>query len=115
MTIGVPKETHDGEMRVATTPDVVAQLAKLGFAVRVEANAGAGANFGDEAYRLAGATVVADTRELWSGSDIILKVRPPARHPQLNVDEVDLLREGQVLITFLWPAQNPDLLDRLSK
>ena len=66
MTIGVPKETHEGEMRVATTPDVVGQLAKLGFAVRVESNAGAGANFGDDAYRLAGATPAAGTLARWS-------------------------------------------------
>src|SRR4030095_9487132 len=93
----------------------VAQLLKLGFAVRVESGAGSGSNFSDDSYRQAGATGVSDTRELWSGADIILKVRPPARHPQLNLDEIDLLRDGQVLISFLWPAQNPDLLDRLSK
>ena len=115
MTIGVPKEIHDGEMRVATTPDVVAQLIKLGFAIRIESGAGSGSNFSDDAYRSAGATVVADTRELWSTSDIILKVRPPARHPQLNLDEVDLLREGQTLVSFLWPAQNAELLARLSQ
>jgi NAD(P) transhydrogenase subunit alpha len=109
MRIGVPRETHDGERRVATTPDVVAQLQKLGFVVGVESGAGAAANFDDNAYRQAGATVIADTRELWSASDIILKVRPPA------AAELDLLREGQVLITFLWPAQNPDLLDQLAK
>jgi NAD(P) transhydrogenase subunit alpha len=115
MKIGVPKEIYDGEMRVATTPDVIAQLLKLGFNVSVEAGAGAGSNFDDEAYTKAGATAVADTRELWSSADIILKVRPPARNPHLNTDEVDLLRDGQVLISFLWPAQNADLLDRLSK
>ena len=109
MTIGVPREIHEGEMRVATTPDVVAQLLKLGFSVAVESGAGAAASFDDEAFRKAGATVVADTRALWSASDIILKVRPPARHPVLNVDEVDLLREGQTLISFLWPAQRPEL------
>jgi NAD(P) transhydrogenase subunit alpha len=62
-----------------------------------------------------GATVVADTRALWADSDIILKVRPPAHHPQLNADETTLLREGQVLISFLWPAQRPELLDQLAK
>jgi len=115
MKIGVPREIHDGEMRVATTPEVATQLQKLGFAVSIESGAGAGSNFDDEAYRRAGATVVADTRALWADSDIILKVRPPAHHPQLNADETTLLREGQVLISFLWPAQRPDLLDRLAK
>ena len=114
MRIGVPGEIHDGEMRVATTPEVAAQLQKLGFAVSVEAGAGAGSNFSDDAFRAAGATIVTDTRALWAESDIILKVRPPARHPRLGVDEVDLLRDGQVFISFLWPAQQPDLLKQLA-
>jgi NAD(P) transhydrogenase subunit alpha len=114
MRIGVPKEVHEGEMRVATTPEVVTQLQKLGFTVAVESGAGAGASFDDEAYRKAGATVIADARELWSSSDIVMKVRPPARHPALNQDEIDLAHEGQVLISFLWPAQNKDMLDRLA-
>jgi NAD(P) transhydrogenase subunit alpha len=114
MKIGVPKEIHDGERRVATTPDVVAQLQKLGFSVVVESGAGDLASFTDDAYRTAGATIVADTRELWSSSDIVMKVRQPAAHPRLGGHEVDLLREGQVLISFLYPAQNPDLLQRLS-
>ena len=114
MKIGVPKEIHDGERRVATTPDVVAQLQKLGFSVAVESGAGDLASFGDDAYRAAGATVVADTRELWSSSDIVMKVRQPEAHARLGGHEVDLLREGQVLISFLYPAQNPDLLQRLS-
>ena len=114
MRIGVPKEIHEGEMRVATTPDVAAQLQKLGFTVAVESGAGAGASFDDEAYRRAGVTVISDPRELWSSSDIVMKVRPPARHPGLNEDEVNLLHDGQVLISFLWPAQRKDLLDQLS-
>ena len=114
MKIGVPKEIHDGERRVATTPDVVAQLQKLGFSVAVESGAGDLASFSDDAYRAAGATVVADTRELWSSADIVMKVRQPAADPRLSGHEVDLLHEGQVLISFLYPAQNPDLLQRLS-
>ena len=113
MKIGVPKEIHDGEMRVATSPDVATQLQKLGFTVAIEAGAGRTANFEDEAYRQAGVTVAGDAASVWSSSDIILKVRPPERHPALG-DEVDLLRQGQILIAFLWPAQNPDLLKRLA-
>jgi NAD(P) transhydrogenase subunit alpha len=112
MTIGIPKEIHPGEMRVAATPDVAAQLLKLGYRVQVEHDAGAGANFSDAAYQAAGASI-ADAAAIWSSSDIILKVRPPARHPALG-DEVDRLRAGQMLIAFLWPAQNPDLLATLS-
>ncbi len=113
MRIGVPKEIHDGEMRVATSPDVATQLQKLGFTVAIEAGAGRTANFEDEAYRQAGVTIVGDAAGVWSSSDIILKVRAPERHPALG-DEVDLLRQGQILISFLWPAQNPDLLKRLA-
>ena len=101
-------------MRVATTPEVATQLQKLGFAISVESGAGAGSNFDDDAFRAAGATVVSETRALWTDSDIILKVRPPARHPQLGVEEIDLLRQGQVFISFLWPAQHPDLLKQLA-
>ncbi len=114
MRIGVPREIHPGEMRVATTPDVVTQLHKLGFTVSVESGAGAGASFDDEAYRKVGATVTNDVRELWASSDIVLKVRAPETHPDLGVNELDLAHEGQVLIAFLWPAQRPDLLQSLS-
>ena len=108
MKIGVPKEQHDGEKRVATTPDVAAQLQKLGFSVQVESGAGAAASFTDDAYRAAGAEIAPSAHAVWTTSDIILKVRPPVEH------EIALLREGQTLISFLWPAQNPALLERLA-
>ena len=114
MKIGIPREVHEGERRVATTPDVVGQLRKLGFDVSVETNAGAGASFPDDAYEHAGASIIKDTRALWSAADIILKVRGPTQNTALGVHEADLLREGQTLISFLWPAQNPDLLQRLA-
>jgi len=107
-TIGVPKETFPGEKRVATVPDVVPKLAKLGFRVIVQAGAGAAANFDDEAYRAAGATVVPTASDLWSGSDIVFKVRPP------SAAEVGSMREGGTLIGFVWPAQNPDLMQQLA-
>ncbi len=114
MRIGVPKEIHDGDRRVATTPDVAGQLQKLGFTVAIEAGAGDRAAFTDAAYRAAGVAIVDDPRELWSTSDIILKVRAPERHPVLGVDETDLLHAGQTIIAFLWPAQNPALLQLLA-
>lgn len=114
MKIAVPREVHPGEQRVATTPDVVIQLLKLGFEVNVEKNAGALANFSDQAYLQAGANIVADTRELWAGCDIVLKVRAPEHHSVLDCDEVSLLREGQTLIAFIWPAQNAELMDRMA-
>ncbi len=114
MKIGIPREIHAGERRVATTPDVVGQLRKLGFDVVVETNAGAAASFSDQAYEQAGASIINDIRALWSAADIILKVRGPTQHTTLGVHEADLLREGQTLISFLWPAQNPDLLKQLA-
>ena len=114
MKIGVPREIHEGERRVAATPEVVTQLRKLGFDVAVEAAAGTQASFTDAAYHDAGADIVVDTRALWSASDIILKVRAPEHHPGLGQDETALLREGATLISFIWPAQNPDLMQRLA-
>ena len=110
MKIGVPKEIHEGEKRVATTPEVIGHLRKLGFEVIVEAGAGNGAHFSDAAYTEAGATIANNAKSVWSDSDIILKVRGL----ELNGPEVDLLKEGQILISFLWPAQNPDLLKKLA-
>ena len=109
MKIGVPSEMHPGERRVAITPDVAEQLQKLGFSVAIESGAGTSASFGDGAYRDGGVEVIADRAELLSGSDIVLKVRAP------NNEELDLFHSGQVLISFLWPAQNPELLERLAQ
>ncbi len=109
MRIGVPMELYAGERRVATTPDVAAQLIKLGFDVAVESGAGAAANFSDASYAAAGCSVAAAADEIWAGAEIILKVRGPEE------DEVAGLKAGQTLISFLWPAQNPELLRQLSE
>ena len=114
MRIGVPKEVHSGERRVATTPEVIPQLQKLGFEVAVESGAGAQASFSDSAFESAGAIVIGSTRELYETSDIILKVRSPEHHPLLGLNEIELLREKQILISFIWPAQNPEMLETLS-
>ena len=106
--IGVPREVFPGERRVATVPDVVAKLIKLGFTVAVESGAGDAANIDDDAYRAAGASVVANAPELWATSDIVFKVRGP------TPDEVSLMREGGTLVSFLWPAQNPELMQQLA-
>jgi NAD(P) transhydrogenase subunit alpha len=108
MRIGVPKEIHSGERRVATTPDVAAQLIKLGYSVSVESGAGSKASYADAAYKDAGCEIVASANDLWSGSDLILKVRAP------EGDEAAGLRADQTLISFLWPGQNPDLLKKLT-
>ena len=85
MKIAVPREVHEGERRVATTPDAVRQILKLGFDVALESGAGAAANFSDESYREAGARIVSDVRTLWQDADIVLKVRAPEPHPALGV------------------------------
>jgi NAD(P) transhydrogenase subunit alpha len=109
MRIGVPKEIHPGEQRVATTPDVAGQLQKLGFEVVIESGAGDAANFSDEAYSAAGCTISPDARDIWDQADIILKVRAP------EAGEADRLRSNQTLISFIWPAQNPALLQQLTE
>ena len=114
MRIGIPKEIHPEEKRVAATPETIEWLKKLGFSVAVEAGAGTAASFSDDAYREEGVELTADTKALWAGSDIILKVRAPEPHPILGVHEAELLKEGQTLISFIWPAQNPELMDMLA-
>ena len=106
--IGVPKEIFPGEKRVATVPDVVTKLTKLGFSVVVEQGAGDLADLSDQAYTEAGASIAPSAAALWSGSDIVFKVRAP------TTEEVALMHEGQTLIGFLWPAQNPDLMQQLA-
>ncbi|MEQ8659184.1 MAG: Re/Si-specific NAD(P)(+) transhydrogenase subunit alpha, partial [Gammaproteobacteria bacterium] len=115
MKIAVPREVHAGERRVATTPEVVRQILKLGFEVSVESGAGTLASFADDAYAEAGARIVTDTRVLWSEADIVMKVRAPEQHPDLGCDEVELLSAGQTLISFVWPGQNEALLQRLAE
>jgi len=118
MLIGVPREVLAGEKRVATTPGVVRELIKLGYDVVVGKGAGEGANFGDQDYQEAGARVEAGTRQLWSDSDIILKVNAPTRHPGpdgVDEDEVELLSKGTILVGFIWPAQNEALMKRLAE
>ena len=108
MKIGVPKEVFPGERRVALTPDTVEQMKKLGFSLAVEAGAGKEASFSDEKYEAAGVDVLPDARVLWSSCDIVMKVRPP------TTGEVDLMKPGQTLVSFLYPAQNKELMDRLA-
>jgi NAD(P) transhydrogenase subunit alpha len=108
LRIGVPRETAAEEKRVATVPDVVAKLVKLGFSVAVESGAGDAAHFDDDSYRAAGAEVVPTAAELWAGSDIVFKVRAP------SAAEAALMREGGMLIGFIWPAQNPELMQQLA-
>jgi NAD(P) transhydrogenase subunit alpha len=106
--IGVPREIFPGEKRVATVPEAVVKLVKLGFAVVVESGAGELAQLSDDDYREAGASIAPTAAALWSGSDIVFKVRAP------TPDEVALMHPGQTLIGFLWPAQNPEMMQQLA-
>ena len=108
LKIGVPRETAAGEKRVATVPEVVEKLIKLGFTVAVESSAGDAANFSDDTYRAAGAEIIEGAAKLWAASDIVFKVSVP------TTEEVGLMREGGHLIGFIWPAQNPELMQQLA-
>ena len=114
MIVGVPREVKEGERRVACTPQTVKTLLRQGFEVVVEPGAGEAAAFPDQLYVDAGARLAEGPEAVWSGSDIVLKLNPPAEHPSLGRHEVDLMREGATLLSFIWPAQNPELLDRLN-
>ena len=105
MRIGVPKESRPGETRVAATPKTVEQLIGLGYAVFVQSGAGALASFDDDAYRAAGADIVDDA--VWN-TDILLKINAPSDA------EIARLRAGQVVVSLLAPALNPELVDKLA-
>jgi NAD(P) transhydrogenase subunit alpha len=113
MRIGIPREVFPGECRVAATPDTAKKLQRLGFEVWVESGAGAAANFPDHAYEAAGCQIKDTPQAVWS-ADVVLKVRAPQHHPGLNQDESELLHAGGTLISFIWPAQNEELLARLA-
>ena len=114
MKIGIPKEIHQGEKRVATTPEAATQIMKLGFSVSIESGAGLNADISDEAYKEVGVEVIADTRSLWKQSNIIMKVRAPEYNLELDIEEIDLLTSGACLISFIWPAQNEALMQKLA-
>ena len=105
MKIGVPKEIVPGERRVALTPDATAALVKSGLQVVVERGAGEGAFHSDAAFEAAGARIVAD---IYAEADVVLKVQKP------TLDEVDRLREGTVLVSFLQALTSADLVQRLA-
>lgn len=108
LKIAIPREIYPSECRVSATPDTATKLQKLGFTVLVETHAGEKANFNDGAYEEVGCKIIENREQLWQEGDIILKVRPP------QPEEVALLTPGKTLISFIYPAQNPELLEQLS-
>lgn len=109
LAVGVPREVYPGERRVALTPANVELLLKKGYGkVLVERGAGSQAEFPDEAYKKAGATLVDGSQPVWAGSDIVLKVRAP------SAQEVGSIKEKQTVISFLQPAQNKELVEKIA-
>jgi H+-translocating NAD(P) transhydrogenase subunit alpha len=113
MKVGIVKEIRPDEKRVAVAPHTVERLVKDGFEVVIEAGAGTSASFPDRQYEAAGATLAATAKEVWDSADIVAKVRAPGVHPEYG-HEVDLIREGCLLISFFFPAQHKELIEQIA-
>lgn len=109
MRVGIPKELNPSESRVAATPKTVKRLIKQGFEVYIEKGAGLKSNFTDKEFEESGAHLSATAKEIYSNSDIVLKVLEP------SPEEVNQMKEGLVLLSYLWPATNQDLLKLLAE
>jgi NAD(P) transhydrogenase subunit alpha len=109
VVIGVPKEIYPGENRVAMVPDIAGKLIKKGFEVLIQSDAGLNAGFTNQEYEKAGVKVLSDLQELYSKSDIILKVQRPIEHPQYGKNELELMKLGSLLITFMYSLHYPEL------
>jgi NAD(P) transhydrogenase subunit alpha len=115
MLIGVPREIANGERRVAIVPEVIPQLTRAGHRVVIEHDAGLRAGFTDDAYRAAGAEIVDSAEEIYATAQMILKVQRPGRAEDSGEAELDMLREGTVLIGLLQPAGDPALFQQLAE
>jgi H+-translocating NAD(P) transhydrogenase subunit alpha len=111
MKMGVPRERRPGERRVAASPDTVKRLVGQGVEVLVEAGAGAGSRIADQAFADAGAQLIDDPAELYRQADVVLKVRRPLAAGEGELEEMALLRHGQVLVGMLNPYQNRAQVD----
>lgn len=110
VSVLVAKERTDGETRVSATPDTVKQMIKAGLSVTVEAGAGASAFFSDTQFKDAGAQIAPDSKAAWAAADVILKVRPPAKHAAF--DEIEAPKDGAVVVGFLNPYKSDDMIRR---
>ena len=110
MKIGIPKELFAGEKRVATTPKEAKHLLRLGFDVCIEKGAGLASDIIDKTYSDVGVQLLNNATELWHSADIIIKVRAPSSYPELGINELELMKEHQKLICYIWPAQNSNLM-----
>jgi len=107
VNISVPKETAEHEKRVALTPDTVGKLIEKGLAVQVQTNAGLASNYLNEAYREAGASIIDNRSQLFGDADILISIQTPTE------EDLKKLKEGSVLICFLWALQNEDTVELL--
>lgn len=108
MKVAIPKERSTDEHRVGATPKTVKRLIKQGFDVLVESSAGSGANYSDEAFQEAGASILPTAEEVYRQGDIILKVQP------VSETELEMMHKGQVMLSYLYPATNQDLLAKIA-
>lgn len=115
MVIGIPMEILEGENRVAIVPDVASKLIKAGFQINVQKDAGLKAGFTNDKYESAGAKVIENIEEIYNSSDVILKVQRPQIHPELNKNEIELMKKGTLLITFLYPLHYYELASQCAK
>ena len=115
MKISVPKETFPGERRVALVPASVTALAKIGCQVQIETGAGAAAGFLDEAFQRAGAEIVADRRQLFQSADVVLQVRGLGANPSAGQADLELMRDGLVIVAPCDPLGNPAAVKQLAE
>ncbi len=108
MIIGIPKEIMQGEKRVSAIPETVKKMVESGANVLFEKGAGVGSHYMDESYEEAGAQLIADVEDIFSQADVILKVKEPQFNYEKNKHELDMMHEGQYLITFIHPASPPN-------
>jgi NAD(P) transhydrogenase subunit alpha len=115
LILGIPKEILQGENRVSAIPEVVGKYIKAGFTVHVERDAGINAGYTNEKYTEAGAKIFDSTYDLFSSSDVILKVQRPIENENLKKHELDLMKPGTLLITFLYPLHYHDLVKKCAE
>ena len=115
MIISIPKEILPGENRVACIPDVAAKFIKAGYQIQVEKDAGLKAGYTNEQYEHAGAKVIEKLEDLYSNADVVLKVQRPIEHPSLGKNEIDLLKKGTILISFVYVLHYPEVAKKCAE
>lgn len=109
MIIAIPKETTDGEKRVAIVPESISKLKKKGYTVQIEKGAGLTAGFPDQLYEKEGAELISDVNQLYSNADILIKVNPPEIHATTKKNELEMMKKGSVFVGFFYGLSNPEL------